>query len=81
MNGEYMLSTIDNPYDPFEQFIQWFMFDIEKQHYTCSKLARLLNITEEMSDVEINHEIDKAIDKLIELDFTNTFIRVYNKQN
>lgn len=23
----FALTTFDNPYDPFEQFTQWFMFD------------------------------------------------------
>ena len=26
----FALTTFDNPYDPFEQFTQWFMFDEEK---------------------------------------------------
>ena len=25
-----MLTTIDNPFDPIEQFTSWFMFDNEK---------------------------------------------------
>ena len=25
-----MLTTVDNPFDPFEQFTSWFMFDEEK---------------------------------------------------
>lgn len=80
MNGEYMITTIDNPYDPFEQFVSWFLYDIEKGYYTCSKLARLTNITEEMSDVEIDREYDKAIDLLIEHDFLNIYKRVYEKK-
>lgn len=82
MNGEFMLTTIDNPYDPFEQFVPWFLFDVEKGYYSCSKLARLVNISETMSDEEIDEEISKAIDKLIEIDFTNTYKRVYKvKEN
>ena len=30
-----MLTTFDNPFDPFEQFTSWFLFDTEKG-YNCN---------------------------------------------
>lgn len=68
MDKEVSITTIDNPYDPFEDFISWYMFDIEKGYYTCSKLARLTNTSEEMTTKEEKAEIERAIDRLIELD-------------
>lgn len=68
MDKEVSITTIDNPYDPFEDFISWYMFDIEKGYYTCSKLARLTNTSEEMTTKEEKEEIERAIDRLIELD-------------
>ena len=79
MKDEYMLTTVDNPYSPFDQFNLWFMFDVEKGYYTCSKLARVCKDTEEMSDKEIEIEIDKAIDAMIEFDFLNIYKRVSRK--
>lgn len=46
------ITTIDNPFDPFDDFTSWFMFDTEKGYYTSSKLARLTNLKEGMSEVE-----------------------------
>ena len=42
MDTEVMLTTHDNPYDPFEQFTLWNLFDVEKGYNTCSHLARVL---------------------------------------
>lgn len=30
MTADCALTTIDNPFDPFKQFDEWFMFDEEK---------------------------------------------------
>jgi hypothetical protein len=76
MEKEYMLTTIDNPFDPFEEFSSWFLFDCEKGYYTCNKIARLANVSDEMSQKEANDEFNKAIDTLIENDFLNIYKRV-----
>ena len=70
------ISTIDNPHNPFEDYISWFMFDIEKGYYSSSKVARLLNIEEGLSSVEDMQEYEKAIDRLIELDPFDIFVKV-----
>ena len=48
-----MLSTTDNPFDPFNDFTSWYMFDCEKGHNTCARLARIANVSETMSQKEI----------------------------
>lgn len=73
---ECMLTTIDNPFDPFEQFDDWYNFDIEKGYHSCNRLARLANITEDMTDYEESEEIERAIDRLIEIDFLDLFVKV-----
>lgn len=61
------LTTIDNPYDPFEQFTSWFLFDVEKGYNTCSYLARIAKVSDEMSQKEEDEEIERAIDEIITL--------------
>ena len=71
-----MLTTVDNPFDPFEQFNSWFMFDCEKGYNSYGKLMRLAEISEDMSSVEYDKAIEEAIDKLIEIDFLDIFKKV-----
>ena len=71
-----MLSTIDNPYNPFENFESWFMFDMEKGYYSCSRLDRIANFTDDMTQKEIDDETERAIDEIIKYDFMDVFIKV-----
>ena len=73
---ETMLTTIDNPFDPFEQFTSWFLFDVEKGYNSCGRLMRIANVSEDMSTKEYNEAIDLAIDKLIALDFLGIYQKV-----
>lgn len=76
MENNYMLTTFDNPFDPFEQFTSWFMFDVEKGYNTCSYLARIAKLTDDMSDQEVSDEIERAIDEIIQYDFMNIYKKV-----
>jgi len=76
---EYMLSTSDNPYDYFENFKEWYQFDIEKGYNSCSYLARIADIPENCSSAEENAEIERAIDEIIKYDFTNNRIKIRRK--
>lgn len=71
-----MLTTIDNPFNPFEQFDDWYLFDMEKGYNTCGKLARLIKRTEGMTQKELQDENEKAIDRIIELDFLDLYKKV-----
>lgn len=76
MANNCMLTTFDNPFDPFEQFTSWFMFDVEKGYNSCSYLARIAKLTDDMSDQEISNEIERAIDEIIQYDFMNIYKKV-----
>jgi hypothetical protein len=76
MLREVMITTIDNPFDPFEQFTSWWLFDIEKGYNTCSYLARIAKLSEEMSDEEVSSEIERAIDEIIQFNPFNIYKKV-----
>lgn len=77
MANECMLSTIDNPFNPFTDFVSWFMFDIEKGYNCCSYLARIVNLSDDMSQQEEDEEIERAIDEIIELNPVPIYIKVF----
>lgn len=77
---EIRLTTKDNPYNPFEQFTDWFMFDVEKGYNTCERLARFGNFKDEMSSLEEENERKNAIDKVLEYDFNNIYTIVARKE-
>ena len=76
MNGSCALTTFDNPYDPFEQFSDWFLFDVEKGYNTCSYLDRIDHTSDQFSEEENNQEIERAIDEIIRYDFMNIYKKV-----
>ena len=76
MSKQTTVTTIDNPFNPFDDFTSWFMFDIEKGYYSCSKLARLTKLTDDMTEKEESEEIERAVDRLIEIDPLDIYIKV-----
>ena len=68
-----MLTTKDNPFDPFEQFDSWYMFDVTKGYNTCEYLGRIARTSEQLSDQENDDEIERAIDEIVKHDFLNIY--------
>ena len=71
-----MLTTVDNPYDPIDDFLNWYMFDVEKGYNSCSYLARIAKTSEQFTDLENEEEIERAIDEIIKYDFMNMYVKV-----
>lgn len=71
-----MLSTIDNPFDPFDDFDSWFRFDCDKNYNSCSYLDRIARTSDQLSDEENDAEIERAIDEIIKYDFMNIYVKV-----
>lgn len=72
----YGLTTIDNPYSPFTNFTEWFMFDVEHGYNTCGYLARIAQTNDEMTEQEFTRETNRAIDEIIKYDFAGIYRRV-----
>ena len=71
-----MLTTIDNPFDPFDQFDNWLQFDMDKGYNSCAYLDRIARTSDQLSDYENRKEIERAIDEIIKYDFMNLYVKV-----
>lgn len=63
--AEYMLTTVDNPYDPFTQFDEWFNWDEGAGYHSAAFLARVAQSSDELSDADQDQAIQDAIDEIV----------------
>ena len=75
MEKEIMLTTFDNPYNPFVDFSSWYMFDCENDHNTCGRLARLIDVNNEMTQKEVDEEQNRVIDFMLKYDFEGIYFK------
>lgn len=76
MRSQYALTTFDNPFDPFEQFTSWFLFDEEKGYHSTAYLGRIARTSNALTDEENDKEVERAIDEIIKYDFMNVYRKV-----
>jgi hypothetical protein len=65
--SESMLTTVDNPFNPFTQFDEWNNFDTTHGYYTCALLARVIKTSDELSEADASAAIEAAIDEIVQL--------------
>lgn len=63
---EYMLTTVDNPYDPFTQFNEWFGFDTRSGYNTSGLLDRIVIMSDDLSPADQEQAIRDGIDEIIQ---------------
>jgi len=62
-----MLTTEDNPYDPRDEWVEWFAWDVQQGYNTCSYLARIVHLAVDFPEETQEYLIDQAIDEIIQL--------------
>lgn len=73
-----MLSTSDNPFNPFTQFDDWYRFDEDKGYHSCSYLARIMRSYDTQTEEEEREEKERAIDEILHFNLTGNYIKVVN---
>lgn len=60
-----MLTTVDNPHSPFDDFAAWYHYDVMSGYNTCSFLARILIDSDQLSEADLDLAIEQAIDEIV----------------
>ena len=76
--AQSMLTTIDNPYNPFTQFDEWFSFDESKGYHTCAYLARIVKTSDDLSEADEDLAIEMGIDEIVKLNILGIYKKVIN---
>jgi hypothetical protein len=62
---EYTLTTVDNPFDPFTRFDEWYAYDVSMGYNTSSFLDRVAMVSHELSEPDQALAIQNAIDQIV----------------
>src|SRR4029077_12452726 len=62
---EYMLTTVDNPFDPWSQFESWFAYDEQLGYHSCAFLARVVRMANDTTDPDQVQRVQEAIDEIV----------------
>lgn len=61
----HMLTTTDNPYNPFTHWDEWYAYDQHAGYYTSELLARITRSSDELSEADQDVALENAIDEIV----------------
>lgn len=76
-NTEYMLTTTDNPWNPWTHYDEWYAFDRGRGYDTPGYLARITNSSNDLSDADQEQAISDAIDEIVELNVLGIYMKIF----
>jgi hypothetical protein len=73
---EHMLSTVDNPWNPFTHFNEWNAWDIAAGYHSMAFLARVAKMSDDLSSADQSDIIENAIDEIVRENVLGVYVRV-----
>lgn len=74
------VTTLDNPFDYWTQFDDWYAFDTRMGYNTCSYVDRIAKVSNDMSDNDRIQAINDAVNEILRFNLTGNYIKtVQNK--
>lgn len=76
---ECRLTTLDNPYNPFTDFDNWYQYDEEKGYHTSGYIARFFLLDEDAPEAMYREEYERVVDEINKVNVFGIYKKVYEK--
>lgn len=77
IDDDQMLTTIDNPWSPFDNFDEWYAYDVAHGYNTCAYISRVTgNLDPELDDYTNDYILTKALNEIISMNLANNYVLV-----
>ena len=73
---QYMLTTVDNPFDPFTQFDEWLAWDTKAGYNSAALLGRVAVVSDSLSEPDQALAIQGAIDEIVSENVSGMYRKV-----
>ena len=70
------VTTMDNPYDYFTQFDDWYAFDTQKGYNTCAYIARIATASNEMSERDYIEAVNDAVNEILRFNVLGIYKKI-----
>ena len=72
----HLLSTSDNPWNPWTHFNEWNAFDMQAGHHTLAYLARVTVSSDDLSEADQDLAVEYAIEDIIRIHGGGLYVAV-----
>jgi hypothetical protein len=72
---EHMLTTVDNPWNPFTNYDEWYTYDQDKGYDTPGFLARIAKVSLDLPDADIDLAIEQAIEEICQMNVSGLYTK------
>ncbi len=79
VDDDVMLTTIDNPWNPFTHYSEWYVEDVRLGYNTPALLARVTVSSNELSEFDQEQDIIRAIDEIVSENLSGMHRKVTRK--
>lgn len=81
MAEDFLLSTKDNPFNPYEQWNEWYAYDERMGYHTSGLIARVIVTSNELSEEDQKLAYEQAADFIIDNIDSSLYKKIYQPEN
>lgn len=74
--AEHMVTTADNPFNPFTQWDEWFAYDERAGYHTTAFVARVMMTSLELSEADQSLAYELAVDEIVKFNVLGIYKKV-----